>query len=573
MKNERYFDSSKMVERLYEIILHPEKMNDFIADWEKYIDQRTEPYRDRQNSTGLSDVVLSDDGLEVHFARVYAIITKFGRHQKKLGEGGSDFEQKALLQFDTNGVLLDGQCAPQNSPFQAVRHAEEVAGFLTEDAAEAWQSFLARTQHAPQIESLNIFALEEGGNLIGSNIRDEGDGHVRIVLRELNVAWSSKLRSLLQEHFSLTNGELILTEHLTAQGSLDAIAKSSNKSTNTLRSQLKSIFRKMNVSSQAAVMQSVAMLSSICETLEYAAPDQHAGISRGEVMEVEVDGVTVPVHLFGPKRGHPIVFIHGMLDGVALPKKVLSALQRHNLRFISPVRPNYGNASSHPDIAKAPEVFAAQLKAVVEQLDLEDVYLLGHMSGGLYAFAASPVLGNRLKGIINISCGVPILSTKQFSNLSRRQKAYAFTTRYAPAFLPTLLRAGVAQIDSAEIETLLDDMYPKVSPDRDLLESDADTRAVVLDGYRFAVAQGYKGFQSDALQVTRNWSDYVQANRKPVLLIHGHHDPAAAYDYVPPFAEREGFQLKTYPSDGQLMLYGKPGQVLGDIRAFIDDTI
>ena len=568
MTNNVDLQREEIIGQIYDLIVKPDKTNDFVGVWESYITELSSKYDNRENATGLSDVVLSDNGLEVHFARVYAILESQGRAQNQIGDN-DDSPTTSLFSFAPSGEILKVNEA-NDDIYSNVRCAKDVATVLTYDAAKRWSQYLDKTKRAPSIDNIELFAVASGGNLIAHNRRDELTGHINIVVNDLIVTWLPKLRSLLAEQFGLTKSELQLLEQLTKFGSLETVIKNSTRSKNTLRTQMQSAFRKMNVASQQAALQSVAMLAHFCESIGYKANEASQKLNHGDLVHIEIGDLSVPVHFFGPEDGHPIIFIHGMLDGVTLNNSVVKALHKYNLRFISPIRPNFGMAAPNPDIENAPEIFADQLKKIVAKLKLSNVLLLGHMSGGLFGFAASPVLGNNVCGLVSISCGVPILSTKQFAKLSKRQKAFAYTTRYAPRILPALLRVGVAQIDSVEIETLMDDMYPTGSPDKIVLQ-DPEVAAVVLDGYRFAVAQGYRGFQGDALQVTRNWSEYVQANDKPVLLINGHHDPAAVFDYVPAFAEKEGFKLREYPKDGQLLLYAMPNKILGDIRTFINE--
>ncbi len=556
----------EIITQIYDLIVKPGKTNDFVSVWEQYIIELSARYDDRPNATGLADVVLSENGLEVHFARVYAILESQGR--QKNSNIANDAKGSFLFSFDQNGELLDADITI-NESYGKIGCAEDVKSVLTTDASRRWVEYLKKTKRAPSVDNMELFALAAGGNLIAHNKREESSSDIKIIVNDLIVRWSPKLRSLLKEQFSLTKSELQLLEGLTALGSLETVIKNSTRSKNTLRTQLQSAFRKMNVTSQQAALQSVAMLAHFCEAIGYKTNEPSEKLNYGKMVHIQIDDASVPVHFFGPEDGHPIIFIHGMLDGVTLNNRVVKALHKHKLRFISPIRPNFGMAVSNPKIENAPEIFADQLNKLVSKLELSNVILLGHMSGGLFGFAAAPVLGNKVAGLVNISCGSPIHSSKQFSKLSKRQKAFAYTTRYAPKILPALLRVGVAQIDSVEIETMMDDMYPLGSPDKVVLQ-DPEIAAVVLDGYRFAVAQGYKGFQGDALQVTRNWSEYVNANDKPVLIIHGHHDPAATFEFIADFAAKEGFQLNDYPNDGQLLLYAKPNKILGDVRTFID---
>ena len=259
-----------------------------------------------------------------------------------------------------------------------------------------------------------------------------------------------------------------------------------------------------------------------------------------------------------------------MLDGVAVTPRILQALNRHKVQFISPIRPNFGMAESEPDVEDIPNIFSRQLVEIVAELKLKKFILLGHMSGCLFSFTAAKLMPEKEIGIVNISGGVPILSTKQFSKQSPRQKAFAYTARYAPAILPALMKAGIAQIDIAGPQSLMHDMYLEGSVDKEVIK-DPDIANVIMDGYRFAVAQGYKGFQGDAYHVTRNWSAFVRGTTKPVLLLHGAHDQVVTIDSVEQFAKREGLLFEAYPDDGQLVLYQKPNEILARIAKFYDD--
>jgi len=128
----------------------------------------------------------------------------------------------------------------------------------------------------------------------------------------------------------------------------------------------------------------------------------------------------------------------------------------------------------------------------------------------------------------------------------------------------------MAQLDSSGPYNVMLDMYPKGTKDREAIE-EPDIKEVVADGYRFTTAQGYKGFEADAYQVVRNWSDLVAGTTHPVLLIHGAHDNVVPIDTVQQFAQRENFDFEALPDDGQLILYSRPDVVLSKIAKFYDE--
>jgi len=565
----RHRERMEIVNRIYDAVVHPEKTNDFVAAWDRYISEVSEPLHDRRNATGPSDVLIEDNDMEMHFARAYTLLERLGRDHPLHAQNRSRDETGQVVRLSSNGHVLN-QSESSIAQYGALTSGNDVARLLTPEAAELWKRFLQSVQRAPTVDELHVFPCAEGGNLIAYNRRDEAAGDVHILVKTLNVAWTPPLEALLLSKFGLSNGELRLVRDLCAYGSLDLASKHTERSKNTLRSQLKAVFQKLNVNAQPDVIQTAAMLAHLTSYVGFNEAEPHPLPHWGEEIEVVTpDGVKIPVHLIGPDDGEPIVFIHGMLDGVAVNAAVLENLHAFGFRLISPIRPNFGAAEANADIANTIAIFNDQLDCVVKTLGLDEFLLLGHMSGAPFAYAAAQKFGPRVRGVINVSGGIPILSTKQFAGLARRQKAYAYTARYAPAMLPALLRIGVAQIDSADLMGLVQDMYRPGSPDLEVIH-DPEIGATVLDGYRFAVRQGSKGFESDAYQVTRDWSDLLPPNTE-VLLIHGHHDPAVDIETVKVFAKTEGYTLFDLPEKGQLIFYGAPEIVFDRIRSFADN--
>ncbi len=565
----RQRERMEIVNKIYDAVIHPEKTNDFVAAWDKYISEVSEPLDDRRNSTGPSDVLIEDNDMEMHFSRAYTLLERLGRDHPLHAQNRSRDETGQVVRLSSDGKVVEQPVASVEA-YGSFEAGCDVAKLLTPEAARDWLAFLQTVQRAPTIDELHLFSCAEGGSLVAYNRRDEVEGDVQIFVKTLSVSWTLPLEALLLRKFGLSKGELRLVRDLCAYGSLDLVSKHSQRSKNTLRSQLKAVFQKLNVNTQPDVIQTTAMLAHLTSYVGFSEEDTHPLPHWGEETRITMpDGTIVPVHLIGPEDGEPIVFIHGMLDGVAVNRAVVNGLHKFGFRLISPIRPNFGAAEPNADIANTVQIFNDQLEHVLRTLKLTEVLVLGHMSGALFAFAAAQRFGPMVRAVINVSGGVPILSTRQFSKLGRRQKAFAYTTRYAPAMLPALLRIGVAQIDAADLMGLVNDLYRPDSPDLKAIK-DPDIGATVQDGYRFAVRQGSKGFEADAYQVTRNWSDLLPPRGLRCLLIHGHHDPAVAVEYVQTFATKEGYELFEMPSHGQLIFYSEADTVLRQIRIFVD---
>jgi len=554
-----------MIGNLYEVVLDPEKMNDFIALWDKYLtDTVKSATRDTPASLVNESQIISAD-FESHFSRVYEMLDRVSatpsgdRADEMFGRFGH------TCVFGGDGTLKE---RIQNPPehWRSVRSLRDIDGLLDEEFVPRWKDFLGRGMDQDDPQLFGIFRLNVGGCiLVFLRVENEPEYHVS----DLSVSWSPSLQFLLSTHFALTPTEVNIVMHLTEHFTLDKFAQVSRSSKNTLRTQLRSIFKKLSVTSQPELLQRVAALSYFSEKLKLddVLTDQTppapflAGAATGADQ--------LPLHMAGPADGDPLLFIHGMLDGFKLTPAGEAALEEFGFRLIAPTRPSFGSAAPLKSLNDPVGEFASQLRAVADDLDIENAVVLGHMSGGVVGFGCMPALGRRAKCLVSLSGGSPIFGASQFSALSKRQRGFAYTARFAPFLLPGLMKLGTYQIKSGKAESLMWDMYPAGSPDIDLLTR-SDVKDIVLEGYEFAVNQGYRGFHADALLVTSDWSHLVHANTKPVLIMHGHSDPASDFESVKTFAEREGLNFKAYPHDGQLLLYGHPQKVLSEIRTFAD---
>jgi len=560
----------EIIAQIYDVVLKPEKLQSFLQDWEAYISTIAEKELDYDGSADSEERTLQDNELEAHFARVHAILEKLEAGKQKSPLTDIEAGNEILFRFDINGKTIE-QSAKSVSMFGAVNDYCALTQFLDETSASQWQEFVRNSNRAPSINRFHVFSLLEHGNLIAFNHRKEEESLHELVIKHLSVHWTDELGDVLSTHFKLTQRELNIVRALTDHGNLDAISRNSNRSKNTLRTQMKSVFRKLKVNSQPQVTQNVALLAHFCDIVGFAPNTNENKPLLGTLKQIKIGrNKTIPVHFMGPKNGTPVIFIHGMLDGVGMTKEMIEQLHQYNFQFICPIRPNFGMADAEENTKSTPEVFTKQLVKLVKELELTKFLLFGHMSGSVFAFAASPKLKEKAIGIVNVSGGVPILSSKQFNKQSLRQKAFAYTARYAPALFPALMKTGVNQIDNLGPRHLMYEMYPDDSLDWQVIQNE-DIAEAIMDGYRFSIAQGYKGFAGDAYHVVRNWSRFVDTNTLPVLLLHGIDDRVVIPETVEDFAKRENLKLKIFGNAGQLVFYAHPQQVLKKMRRFYDE--
>lgn len=565
-------ERARLIGSIYEVVLHPEHFDSFMADWSEFVDHAARRLGELQVGDGPSARQLEDPVIEAHFRRAFALFERMGRGEPVVPTGADG--RGALARLGRGGVVLEAR-PEATALFGPTLGPAAIRDALEPDSAARFTAFMAAFERAPSSGRFAVLSLAEppesaalpGGGLVALvTTRDEsGEGFVA-ELRAMNIGWSPALSAILAESFRLTPREVDLVREMTRGGDLAAVALRTGRSLNTVRAQLKSVFAKTRTGAQPELMRLVAALMLNGPEAE-ARPDP--GPQSGQEILVDVgDGRMMPVLALGPEDGVPVVFVHGMLEGLASLGGLGPALVRAGVRIYAPQRANFGTSYADPRIREAPSLFARDLGTVLAALNLSRVVVLGHMAGMIYAYAAAERLGRTVAGLIGVAGCVPITSIEQFATMTPRQRAVAYTARFAPALLPAVLRAGIAQIDSRNVENFMTPLYPPGARDREIVERPGVSDRVI-GGYRYTVAQGQKAFQIDAWHVTRNWSALVSGSDCPIHLIHGALDPVVSLRSLRDFAGvRPRAQVVEIEGEGQLLLYSQPERVLREVAGF-----
>ena len=554
-------ERAKIVGSIYEVLLRPEHFTAFMDDWSTFIDRAAR----RSGALNGTEPALSDPVIEAHFERASALFARLGRGEGDASLAGPPAEPIAQI--------FHGSLIMASKPPAALRGLRDLSGLierLTPDSAARLSDFLRAFEQSPASGRFVVLALAqapsalEGGLLSVTTRHDrQRDGFVADV-RALSIGWTGALAQVMADSFGLTPREIELVAQMIQGGDLPTIARRVDRSMNTLRAQLKSIFAKTRTTSQPELMRLVAVLM-----MHGIQPVDQSQATTQDIRKLRLsDGRVLTLREMGPIDGVPVVFVHGMLEGMGSFRRLAPFVGDAGLRLLAPNRSNFGQGSADPRLRDAPSIFARDVAEMMDMIGLDRVVLCAHLAGSVPAYACAQHLGPRCAGLMAVSGNVPILSIDQFATMTPRQRAVAYTARFAPALLPAIIRAGVAQIDGKSAIDFARSLYPKGTSDAALVEVPEIAEALI-EGYRYTVAQGIRGFQSDAWHVTRDWSVLVTGLRCPVLLVHGAQDRVVSPESVQAFAARNrGFVLDTIAGAGQLLLYGRPQAMADRIARF-----
>ena len=566
--NDGVADREKIIAELYEAVLRPEHYDEFMDIWAAHIGSSINDASENTSPETAVEKEIFDPILEEHFNRALEMFERMGRDQSV--KPAPDIAQctDAVLLISPSGRVLDSSPEAQRI-FGEHFDLDSLAEQIEPDCERRLRDVLRRASDFPADQLLTVIPVNDtqGGSrhmaaFTQARARRSGND---VILKAMTIPWRDTISATLSAAFRLSPAEIEVVRLMSDGHVLSEIAVLRKTSLHTVRAQTKAILRKTKTAGQSELMRFVAMLSHASDPGPGEASPVDTITPHSEMLTLP-DGREMEIQTQGPEDGLPVIFIHGMLDGTSVTRKIRSLLNQNKIRLICPVRAGFGRSTINQDHVRALDIFSDDLQFVLQTYGIDRPVLLGHMSGSLYAWAAASARPAAFAGVVNVSGGVPITSIRQFSAMSPRQRVVAYTARFTPALLPGILRAGISQIDGKDSDAFMKALYREGTRDREIVE-EMHLGSLIQSGYRFAVQQGYYGFEMDSWHVTRDWSARVADTNFPVVLVHGTHDPVVEIGSVRRFAQKySNVELREHPDAGQLVFYQKPQTVIDAVK-------
>ena len=568
---EREEAQTSLIQAIYEVAIDPNVYDKLVDLWGRHL--LATLGEDLQTPQDLSPVVAQ------HLLRAFEILNRLGR-QEQAQAPAQPKSDRAELRLSQSGEILDTSplatevlgATPQGSVFDLALSSESAARLRLEIGGKK-ASALASNAADDAASEIYVF-FTKGDKHPYPMVREqpaEGGTGQDFILAGLHNKWTEAHDQILRKMFCLTDAETRVARELLTGATLPEIAATTGRSVDTLRTQLKSIRRKTYTSNQQQLVRIMTGLEALIKTSSMSSNSS----DRTDHHFILPDGRKMAYRCFGPEQGLPCLFIHNMLNGPNFPDALIREIHRLGLRLICPIRPGFGSSDPDPVSRRhpreAPDRFCADMSAFLKHLGHRRLVAIGHMSGAVFAFRLAQLHPKLITGVFNISGAVPLTDMGQIRAMHYRQQIMALTARFTPRMLPTLLRAGIAQIDAGGVEAFLNALYRQGTPDRAIAEH-AEHRDILFTGFRQTVQQGHWSFAIDSHHVVRDWSRYCAFLAQPVILIHGTADPVVTEASAQSFAARMGFQFHSYSNVGQLVLYQQSRDVLQRLKQMASAT-
>jgi len=277
------------------------------------------------------------------------------------------------------------------------------------------------------------------------------------------------------------------------------------------------------------------------------------------------DGRTLEYTVCGPPAGEAMVFHHGTPSAAIPAPGQAEAAAAAGLRTILYSRPGYGGSDPHPGRRVADA--AADVAALLDELDVARFVAAGWSGGGPHALACAALLPERCAGVACIAgvaphdaAGLDWLAGMGEDNLTEFGAAEAGRNELEALLGPAA--HDMADITAPAIVEAIGSLLP--APDRELLDGPAGEHMAA--SLRRAVATGSAGWRDDDLAFVAAWGFEVGDVSVPVAVWHGDEDlmvPAAHGAWL---AEHlPAAELHRIPDAGHLLVYHCADTIFADL--------
>lgn len=366
--------------------------------------------------------------------------------------------------------------------------------------------------------------------------------------------------------YNLTPKEARIVNYIAQGMSPPDIADKIFVSYNTVRTQLKSVFKKTNVSSQSELASLVltgpwGMLSQSSRHFDFT-----------EAHDLNARYFTLPdqrklcYQEYGSPKGKPVVYCHSILgsrlenffDDVDLAKHL-------GLRLISIDRPGFGGSDycEHYGFVS----WSKDLTALLDHLGLEQVQLLGYATGGVYAACCAATIPERISKMTIVSSGDALTYDSDYEATAKLYRMHMKLARDFPSMhrmFTNILDKGLHKDPNKLFKVLARDLE---GADVELFES-PQFREKFGRYLKESKIQGGNAFSDEVRQVMSPWGFELEDIKVSTQLFHGEQDRHIPLVLAERFTQRAAnAKLTVIPEQGHYMIYRQWPEILKSVAS------
>ena len=476
-----------------------------------------------------------------------------------------DLEHGAAAVTDSDGKLIAANAIWKTAHTEAAENALDLA-HTEEDrnqiltALRGLHSLTEQHTDFVRIVGANDDYVHLSVSRLNNSLQD--DDRARYLFRSGKTIWSDTISDLIVSEFQLTRAEINLLKRMVLGDRFSQIAEDTNKGAETLKTQSKSLYRKMQVTGREDAVRLAFQLHLLLQSgsfLKKAAPDsQSTGVVRRR------DGRKIVWTQKGKPNGNPVLFLHGMSLGHGFTEAFERQLTARNCRLICIDRPGYGHSDPPSNWRANLDEWVDVFPDILDQLDLQSVPVLTHTSGVMFGCAAATRYPDRVRQVCALAGGVPITDTNMLGDYPMQVRLLSRASRVSASLLRFVLSSSAAFYRREDgRQKLMKRTYGNVPVDAKALENE-EINDLIHQGMTMVNLKGYDGFVGDGLRVFGDWSDQVADMQVPLHYIIGDQDPICPLDWARAFAQKyRHVDVTSVAGAGQLLHHTHSRDVIG----------
>lgn len=568
-------DHDLIVDRIYEIALEPVLLDDFIDLWAD------------ENLAG--QFAANDDAKAGTFDTLFKAHLKRAEAFLQLGDTASPSVTDHLKPYDAFAAFTVNKSLIVES---ANPGAQAAFGMVAGDRLteldvhpDVRSSLLNLTQDVLRQSDCHerLFKTEnetKRGAMLFRVIRVAGtaDTGPTALVVSTHIHWRASIGKLLNHAFQLTQAEQSVVGKLTEGHDAKTIAIARGTSIGTVREQIKSIIRKMNVRSQADVVRFALILSDFPDEQNVGDSNRVAipAALSGDWLQSEVwkpfksitmpDGRTMYYHDMGPPDGNPVLLSHMGSAMVRWPRAMVKLAFQNNLRIICPIRAGYGQSDN---IDLDADVLESTSRDTVFLLDSLGITCLPYaIHGSDFPLAADLIAKNPklISELIGIGARPCLPGGMNIEGAGRWQRFFVWTARHNPKLVEFASNAVMMMTKRIGSDAMLHKICKDSPADLALLEV-TEIKQILIANLELMAGPSTNAARAFAMEYTAfhtDWSHLMQSLRHvPAQIFIAEEDPTidifalgelrSAYPWI---------KFEVIPNTGLALIYQEPKKLI-----------
>ena len=357
----------------------------------------------------------------------------------------------------------------------------------------------------------------------------------------IDARWKTNAAGLLKREFDLTRAEQeILVRFLDGQ-SIQDMAHKRQRSLSTIRSQFHSLMSKMGARSQTELLRNALSISQFVDQIEEIAEViRHPHRKRVDI--VRPGGRSVEITMAGDPNGTPLVFLPD-ITAYTFDSQIEQVFHDSGYCVYSLCRPGFGDTD--PPLAGETrlETFAADLDALLTQLDCDHCALMSTVTSTGFMFYAAQFLPQRIKGLIQVGGLVPRSYYEKVGSSSSWAQGVLNAAGKHGVLKDFIVTSGIRAWKTLGPTKFFQMQFRSAPEAERKLALNPETLKESQAALDTATKQS---LEPTVYDLSIAFSDYkleVAATRQPILVIHGANNTVVPIDGVREFARDVGARL------------------------------